>query len=164
MIMTLPKTRKVLLIIGLGLLLLQLPWFFVVQTMVNRTELKTTATVIRIESTDAHCTGDRQGRSDPTCDHSLQQYPVYEYYDATGKRHEQDDRFFGAYKQNNPLRRLFWKEVGDTATAYYTQEKPQEVLFMASPLAYTAWLIPLYIAGPVFIALAMLVIVQKLKK
>ena len=158
-----PKTQKILLIIGAGLLLLQLPWFFIVQSLVEKTQTRTVATVIRIEGTDAGCTGDQQGRSDPTCDHSQRQYPVYEYFDKSGKRYEQDDRFFGEYKQNNPLRRLFWKDVGDSVTAYYTNNKPQEVLFMAGPLAYTAWFIPLYLAAAPLIAAGVLRVFKKLK-
>ncbi len=34
----------------------------------------------------------------------------------------------------------------DVVAAYYTPDKPEEVLFMASVLAYTAWIIPLYFA------------------
>jgi len=162
--MSAPKAQKILLIIGVGLLLIQLPWFLVVQAIVNKTQTKTTATVTRIESEDAGCNGDRPGRPDPTCDHSPREYAVYEYHDNTGKKYEQDDRFFGEYKRNNPLRGLFWKDVGDKVTAYYTKDKPQEVLFMAGPLAYTAWLIPLYIAIPTFIALGVISIIQKSKK
>ncbi|HET7640451.1 MAG TPA: hypothetical protein VFK47_17125, partial [Ktedonobacteraceae bacterium] len=84
--MTVLKAQKIILIIGTGLLVIQLPWFFVIQSIVNKTQIKTTATVIRIESKDAGCTGDGPGRPDPTCDHSPREYPVYEYYDKTGKR------------------------------------------------------------------------------
>ncbi len=157
------KAQKILLTVSTVILFVQLPWFFVVQAIVNRTQTKTSATVIRIESKDAGCTGDRIGRPDPTCDHSLRQYPVYEYYDVTGKRYEQDDRFFGEYKQNNPIRSLFWKNVGDKVTAYYTKDKPQEVLFMTGPLAYTAWLIPLYLAIPTFIAYVVIMAINKYK-
>lgn len=162
--MTLPKSQKILLIISIGLLLIQLPWFFVIQSIVNKSQVKTIATVIRIESNDAGCTGDRPSRPDPTCDHSPREYPVYEYYDNSGKRYEQDDRFFGEYKRNNPMRELFWKDVGDKVNAYYTKDKPQEVLFMAGPLAYTAWLIPFYIAIPVFTAFGVVFVINKLKK
>lgn len=162
--MALPKTQKILLIIGVGLLLIQLPWFFAIQSIVNTSQVKTVGTVIRIESKDAECTGDRPGRPDPTCDHSPREHPVYEYYDSSGKRYEQDDRFFGEYKRNNPLRGLFWKDVGDKVTAYYPKDKPQEVLFMAGPLAYTAWLIPFYIAIPVFAAFGAILVINKLKK
>jgi hypothetical protein len=162
--MSLPKARKILLVIGVGLLLVQIPWFLVIQAIVNKTQVKTVATVIRIESKDAGCTGDRPDRPDSTCDHSPREYPVYEYTDASGKRYEQDDRFFGEYKQNNPIRGLFWKDVGDKVTAYYTKDKPQKVLFMAGPLAYTAWLIPLYVSIPILIAMITLVIIQKLRK
>ncbi len=162
--MVIPKAQKILLVIVVGLLIIQLPWFLVIQSVINNTQAKTTATVIRIESKDAGCTGDRPGRSDPTCDHSPREYPVYEYYDSSGKKYEQDDRFFGEYKQNNPIRGLFWKEVGDKVTAYYTKDKPLEVIFMAGPPAYTVWLIPLYVAIPVLIAATALVIIQKLRK
>lgn len=159
-----PTSRKILLIIGIGLLIIQLPWYFVIQSIVSKTQTKTTATVIRIESIDAGCTGDRPSKPDPTCDHSPREYPVYEYFATSGKRYEQDDRFFGEYKQNNPLRVLFWKDIGDKVTANYTKDKPQDVLFMAGPLAYTAWLIPLYFAVPVLIAFGVLIVIQRLKK
>jgi len=131
--------------------------------MVNKTQTKTTATVIRIASRDARCTGDRPDRADPTCDHSPREYPVYEYYDSSGKRYEQDDRFLGEYKQNNPLRSLFWKGVGDKTTAYYTKDKPHKVTFMAGPLAYAAWLVPLYVALHTLLIAGALVILQKLR-
>jgi|GEM_PF-2471636 len=159
-----PKVRKIILIIGCALLVIQLPWFFVVQAMVTKSRVKTTATVIGIVSEDAGCTGDTAARADSTCDHSARQYPVYAYTDASGHRHEQDDRFFGEYKQNNPLRGLFWKDVGDTVTAYYSKDKPQQVLFMAGPLAYTAWLIPLYSALTLFGGMGIIYAIQKLKK
>ncbi len=162
--MTIPKAKKILMIFGLGLIVIQLPWYLVVQSIVNKTQTKTTATVIRIESKDAGCTGDKSSRPDLTCDHSPREYPVYEYSDASGARYEQDDRFFGEYKQNNPLRGLFWKDIGDKVDVYYTKDKPQEALFMAGPLAYAAWLIPLYIAAPVLIATGFLFVIQRLKK
>lgn len=161
--MTLKRTQKILLIIGVALLAIQLPWYYAVQAYTNKTQTKTTATVIRIVSEDSGCTGDRPGRLDPTCDHSPREYPVYEYYDDSGQRYEQDDRFFGEYKQNNPIRGLFWKEIGDSVTAYYTTDKPEEVIFMAGPLAYTAWIIPLYLAIPTFIAGGVITIVNKYK-
>jgi hypothetical protein len=160
---TLKKAQKILLITGLVLLVNQPPWYFGVQAFVNKTQTRTTATVIRIESEDARCTGDRPGRPDPTCDRSPREYPVYEYYDKTGKRYEQDDRYFGEYKQNNPIRGLFWKEVDETVTAYYTTGKPEEVLFMASPLAYTAWLIPLYLAIPTIITGSIIATINRYK-
>jgi len=147
--MNVRKTKKVLSVAVLLLLLVQLPWYLVVQQIVNKTQTKTTATVIRIESKKTICTGDRSNRLDPTCDRSPREYPIYEYFDESGNRLEQNDEFFGEYKQNNPLRVLFWREVGDTVPAYYTKDKPEEVVFMAGPLAYTAWLIPLYLALPV---------------
>lgn len=157
--MTLPKARKILLILGLVLLLVQLPWFFVVQHMVNTSEVKTTATVIRIESSGSNCT-----ETTNLCDHSPREYPVYAFYDTAGHRQQQDDRYFGEYKQHNPLRALFWKNVGDKVTAYYPKDRPDQVLFMAGPLAYSAWLIPLYIAIPVFFAAGVLYVIQKLRR
>jgi len=154
------KVRKFLLLAGVCLLLIQLPWFFVVQAIVNRTQTKVTATVVRIENMENGCTG-RYRRS--FCDRSPRQYPVYEYFDESGQRYEQDDRFFGEYKQNNPLRKVFWKEVGETVPAYYTNNKPGEALFMGGPFSYAAWLIPLYVAVIVFIAFAALVLVNKLR-
>lgn len=162
----LSKAQRILLIIGIVLLVIQLPWFFIVQSIVDKTQTKTVATVIRIESMGAGCTGSPSYKRqiDLTCDHSQREYPVYQYYDTSGARHEQDDRFFGEYKRNNPLRGLFWKDVGDTATAYYTKDKPKEVIFMAGPFAYTAWLVPLYVATPMLIASGALVVIQKLRK
>jgi hypothetical protein len=139
------KTHKVLTLI-IGLLVLQVPWYVVIQLYANKTQVKTTATVIRLDKAAADCTGDRRGRPDPTCDHSDRVFPVYEYFDQSGHRYEQDDQYFGEYKENNPLGFLR-KDVGDKVPAYYTKDKPQEVLFMASPYAYTAWLVPLYIAS-----------------
>lgn len=123
---------------------------------------KTTATVIRIGGIDASCTGDRSGRRDFTCDHSQRLYPVYEYFDSHGQRYVQDDRYFGEYKQGNPLGKLFLKQVGDKVTAYYTHDKPQEVLFMASLYAYAAWLIPVYFAATLFLVLGAIPIARKL--
>lgn len=158
------KAQKILLVIGVVLLVIQLPWYIVVQAYANKTQYKTIATVIRIDSQATRCTGDRLGRPDSTCDHSDRLYPVYEYFDQQGKRHEQDDRFFGEYKENNPLGKLFLKKVGDKVPAYYTKDRPQEVVFMASPYAYTAWYTPLYIAIPVFIAFGIVFVINRLKK
>ena len=160
--MTKANVQKNLLLAGISLLVLQIPWFFGAQLLAAKQMTKTTATVIRIDGTHTTCTGDSSRRYDLTCDHSQQLYPVYEYTDAQGHRYVQDDKYFGAYKQNNPLGKLFLKHVGDKVTAYYTHNKPEEVLFMASPYAYTAWFIPAYIALPVFLILGMIPIVRKL--
>ena len=160
--MKIPKGHKLILVIGAGLLVLQVPWFFVMQAIVGKTQTKTVATVIRIESREAGCTGDQAGRVDPTCDHSARQFPVYGYYDAAGRRHEQDDKSFGEYKTNNPLRKLFWKDVGAKVPVYYTTDKPQEALFMAGPLAYTPWLVPLYLAVPMLAVWLIFYIVNKI--
>jgi hypothetical protein len=162
--MTLQKSQKILLVTGLVLLAVQLPWYFVVQAFVNKTQVQTTATVIRIESAGAGCSGDRVGRPDPTCDHSQKEYPVYEYFDKAGNKYEQDDKFFGEYKKNNPLRGLFWKDVGERVKAYYTEDKPKEVLFMAGPLAYAAWLLPLYIAAPTLITAGIITLILRNKR
>ena len=158
------KAHKILLIIAAGFLLLELPWFFVAQLIANRTMTKTEATVIKIVTLDSGCPDAPGRRQNYLCDHSDRQYPVYEYFDKSGKRYEQDDRFFGEYKERNPLRILFWKDIGDKVTAYYTNDKPQEVLFMAGPAAYTAWIIPLYLAIPVFIVAVVFYIKNKLSK
>jgi hypothetical protein len=138
--MTAQKVQKIAFIVWVTLVALQVPWFIGAQILVGKTEVRTTATVVRIANADANCTSTR------LCDRSSRLYPVYEYFDQQGKRHEQDDRFFGEFKQNNPLRSIFAKQVGDVVTAYYTPNKPDEVLFMASLWAYTAWIIPSYFA------------------
>src|SRR4051812_12656731 len=115
------KAQKILQIVGMVLLVIQLPWYFVIQAFVNKTQNKTTATVIRIERQPSVCSGDRYGRLDPSCDHSDRLYPVYEYFDIHGKRYEQGDRFFGEYKKGNPLGKLFLKKVGDKVPVYYTK-------------------------------------------
>ena len=97
--MALRKIQKILLIAGVALVVVQVPWYFAVQAYVNKTQNRTTATVVKIVSMDAGCTGDWIGRPDPTCDHSPREYPVYEYYDDRGQKHQQDDRFLGEYKQ-----------------------------------------------------------------
>lgn len=163
-IMTIIKLRKVLLAAGITLFAIQLPWFVVVQTLVNRSQIKTTATVIRIERNDAGCTGDKFRRIDPTCDHSYRLFPVYEYYDNSGKRYEQDDRFLGEYKENNPLRSIFGKNVGDKTTAYYSKDKSQEVLFMSGPFSYAAWLIPIFIALPALVLFIVISVYIRLKR
>src|SRR5581483_9950723 len=126
--------QKILLPIGVGLLALEIPWFVVTQLLVSHSQVKTTATVIRLDHSDANCTGDAIYGYDRTCDHSDVIYPVYAYRDSTGKRHIQDDRYFGAFKQNNPLGKIFRKKVGDTVTAYYSKNNPGSALFMASTL------------------------------
>jgi hypothetical protein len=161
--MRIHKARKILLIIGIVLIIVQLPWYVAVQTYAGKTQARTTATVIRLDRKEPGCTGDTYIRPDRTCDHSDRLYPVYEYFDLTGKRYEQDDRFFGEYKEDNPLGKFLQKHVGDTVTAYYTRGKPQEVIFMAGPVAYTAWLLPLYLALPVFIAFAVCYVISRLR-
>jgi len=99
-------------------------------------QVRTTATVIRIDRSDAGCTGDRPYRQDPTCDHSDRLVPVYEYYDLQGNRYEQDDRFFGEYKENNPLIGLLGVELGDEVPAFYTEDNPEQILFMSSIVSW----------------------------
>ena len=162
--MNLNKFRNLLVISIIVLFGIQLPWYFVVQYIVNKTQTKTIATVIRIEIKDAGCSGDLRSKYSVTCDHSKRRYPVYEYFDSTGKKYEQDDRFFGQYKQNNPLKKLLLKKVGDKVPAYYTKNKPQEVLFMASPFAYTAWLIPLYVSFAALVLTGIITFIIKYKQ
>lgn len=158
------KIQKILFIAGTALIIAQMPWYIAVQAYVNKTQVKTSATVIRIDRKDAGCTGDRAGRPDQTCDHSDRLYPVYEYFDQHGVRHEQDDKFLGEYKENNPLGQLFLKRVGDEVPAYYTKDKPEEVVFMASPYAYTAWLLPLYLAITTVVVWGIVFVINKFKK
>jgi hypothetical protein len=89
---------------------------------------------------------------------------VYRYTDQQGQRHEHDDRYLDAFKQNNPLGKLFLKQVGDTVPAYYTKDKPDDVTFMASAAAYTAFLIPLYLAVPVLAAYGIALVIPRLDK
>lgn len=138
--MTAKKVQKIAFIAWVALCILQVPWFIGAQILVSKTQIKTTATVVWISNVGSGCTGRN------LCDRSSRLYPVYEYFDQQGSRHEQDDRYFGEFKQNNPLRGILGKEVGDKVTAYYTPDKPEEVLFMASLLAYTAWIVPSYLA------------------
>ena len=154
------KERKLLLIILGILLLIQLPWYFVVQAIVDKTQVKTVATVIAIGHEAANCTGDAyaQDGHDPTCDHSDRLYPIFSYVDQSGKKHVQSDQFFGEYKQDNPVGKLFGKKVGEKVTAYYSKNQPDKPLFMDSLLAYTAWLIPIFIAILVFVAYVALLI------
>jgi hypothetical protein len=135
------KSGFVLFCIAGSLLVLQIPWFFGATVLAGKQMTKTTATVIRIDESGSGCGGSRM-----LCDRSNVLVPVYEYFDESGKRYEMDDRYFGAFKRNNPFRPLFGKDVGDTVAAYYPPDNPEQVLFMASLLAYTAWLIPLYLA------------------
>lgn len=155
------KVQKILLVTGFVLLAVQIPWFFAAQLLASKSQVKTTATVVRIESNGNDCTANSR-RS--LCDRSDKQYPVYEFFDEHGTRYEQDDRFFGEYKENNVLGKLFLKQVGDTTTAYYSPGKPQEVLFMASLFAYSAWIIPSYFAALVFLALGLLFLHRKLRE
>ncbi len=158
------KWRRRLPKIFLALLIIQIPWFAAVDMIANATSIRTTATVIRLESQDANCTGDQPGVPDWTCDHSDRLYPVYEYYDEEGVRYELDDRFFGEYKENNPLAKLFLKQPGDQVTAYYSEDNPGGALFMSTPLAYTAWLIPIYASVPVLFVYAVWTLLPKLDK
>jgi hypothetical protein len=142
------KIQKVLCIIGIALLVIEIPWFIVTQIIADKTQTRTTATVIRVDHTAANCTGDSGARPDPTCDHSDILYPVFEYYDKQGMRHVQSDQYLDGFKQNNPLGKIFGHQVGDTVTAYYTNGKPDQIVFMDGLLAYSAWLIPLFLAIP----------------
>lgn len=150
--------KKIVIGIGLGLLVVQVFWFIGVQAYANRTLIKTTATVVRVERQYSGC-----AVSQKFCDRSDRLFPIYEYFDQSGKRYLQDDRFFGEYKQNNPLRKIFGKEVGDTVTAYYTNDNPKDVIFMASLTAYTAWLIPLYLSLPFLMVGLVLFLLDKKK-
>ena len=158
--MSFVKAEKILKIICLTLLVVQIPWYVTVQIIVNRTQSKTTATVISVQRKSSGCPFTRNN----ICDGSDKLIPVYEYYDSKGTRHEVDDRFFGEFKQNNPLRIIFGKEKGDKVTAYYTKTKPDEVLFMTGPFAYTAWLIPLYLTIVLSIPLTILYFINRTRK
>lgn len=127
-----PITPKILIIISIILVAVQVPFYLYGM----KDQVKTTATVIRINRSGAGCTGDRPYREDPTCDHSDRLVPVYEYYDIKGDKYEQDDRFFGEYKENNPLRGLLGVEVGDEVPAFYTEDNPEQVLFMSSIVSW----------------------------
>jgi hypothetical protein len=134
-------TRTLFLVAGI-LLVIQIPWFFGATAIADKQMVKTTATVIRVDSVYV-------GRGSARSVSGKTLIPVYEYYDRAGNRYEIDDRYFGSFKENNPLRGLFLKQVGDKATTYYPPEAPDQPLFMASLLAYSAWIIPLYLTIPV---------------
>lgn len=162
MIMKLQKTEKVLRIIVLGLLVLQLPWYFLAGWYVSKEMTKTTATVVGYLSGNANCTGDRPGRPDWTCDHSARMRPVYEYHDEAGNRLELDSGHLGEFKANNPLRRFFHKPVGGQVTVYYNKGEPYAATFMDSPFAYAGWLLPLYAALHFAVPLAAVYAIRKL--
>jgi hypothetical protein len=153
--MTARRIQKITFMAWVGLFILQVPWFIGAQMLVGKTQVKTTATVVRISSAGPGCTS-------RVCDHSSRLYPVYEYFDRQGTRHEQDDRYFGEFKQANPLRGIFGKEVGDKVTAYYTPDRPEEVLFMTGPLAYSAWILPSYFASAALLVWAGAIVLQKI--
>lgn len=157
-----PKTPKILIIISLLLVVVQIPFYL----YGIKDQVKTTATVIRIDRSGAGCTGDRPGRPDPTCDHSDRLVPVYEYFDSDGNRYEQDDRFFGEYKENNPLRRVFGVEVGDEVPAFYTESNPEQVLFMSS---IASWMTSVFLPATAgillgFVGIVWLLITDKMKQ
>lgn len=151
------NNKRILLVLG-ALIVIQSVWFLVVQRIVDSTQLRTTATVIRIDERGSSCSG--RG----PCDGSNILIPVYEFYDTSGKRHEKSDRYFGEYKKANPLRILFGKKVGDTATTYYEKDKPEEALFMANPLAYAAWLLPLYAVIFSFVVYVVIKVFRRLRR
>lgn len=155
------KAAKILLIIAGILIAIQLPWFLVIQTIVNKTQIKTKATVIRIDKKETVCTGDRAGRLDRTCDHSDIVFPVYEFFGPDGTRYEKSDEYLGEYKENNPLWKIFGREIGETATVYYEASKPETAVFMTGLPAYTAWLIPLYLSFPVLISSGVLFLISR---
>lgn len=125
--MRISKHTKRIVIALLVFILVQTIWFAVAQHQITKTNSKATGTVISIEYRSKYGN-----------------YPVYEFYDRSGKRHEIDDLFFGSYKSSNPLQSILLKKVGQTATIYYPPNDPEAGLVMASLLAYTAWLIPTY--------------------
>jgi len=128
-----------LLIIAVVLLLLQIPWYAAIQLIVDKTLVKTMATVISEGHYSSGCT-------ESLCDHSAVIAPIYAYKAENGKTYTQSDQYLGGYKQNNPLIHLFGRKVGDKVTAYYSKDNPNGATFMTGPLAYTAFLIPLYFA------------------
>ncbi len=152
------KKNKALVVLSI-LFVVQAVWFGVVEYFVNKSQTKTTATVIRIENVGNTC--NFIGRS--LCDSSDLLYPVYEYYDLNGKRYVKDDRYLGEFKKNNPLRLIFGKQVGDKVTAYYTSDKPEEISFMGGIFSYVAWFIPLYITVIVLIGWCILYLLSRLK-
>ena len=156
--MTTIKIQRLVRTACIILLLIQVPWYIAIQIIVNKTQSKTTATVINVERKTSSCPYTRNN----ICDGSDKLIPVYEYFDTQGIRHEVDDRYFGEFKQNNPLRIIFGKEKGDKVPAYYTKGKPEEILFMTGPFAYTAWLVPIYLIITLTLPLAGLYIYNKL--
>ncbi len=154
-----PKSLKILLALVICLLLLQLPWFFIAQAIVNKTQTKTTATLIRYDSRPSNC----RPRS-TFCDPSVILYPVFEYYDTQGNRLEGDGKYLSEFKKANPLRFIFAEDVGDKVTAYYTPDKPSEVLFMTGIFAYPFWLIPLFLALPLLAVSGVLYMVYRFRR
>jgi hypothetical protein len=162
--MTSRKAQKVLLIIGTALLVIEIPWYIVIQVIVDHTQTRTTAVVIQMSRTDTICTGDTPLQNDPTCDHSYLVYPVFAYHDQQGKRYVKSDQYLDGFKQNNPLGKLFGHHVGDKVTAYYTNGKPDQVVFMDGLLARTAWIIPLFLAIPALLIGFILYLVNRFSK
>ncbi len=107
----------------------------------NQEAYKTTATVIRIDRERSYCPP-RQG----FCSRADALYPVYQYYDQRGNVHIASNRYLESYKEDNPLRLIDGKKVGDKVTAFYGKDDPKRVDFISGIPIYFVLLLPISLA------------------
>lgn len=134
------KKHKVMLIILGVAIILEFPWYHYVIHRENQGAFKTTATVIRIDRERSYC----PPRS--FCSRADELYPVYQYYDQQGNVHIVDNRYLESYKEDNPLRLIDGKKVGDKVTAFYGKDDPKRVDFISGAPMYFALLLPISLA------------------
>lgn len=140
------RFRRICVAIFLVFLVVQVVWYTAAWHSVKHNATKTTATVVSLGVGSSTCHSN-------LCDHSVERYPVYEYKDTKGQTHRYEDKFFNAFKDGNPLRPIFGKEVGDTVDLYYNNDHPDQATVMSSLWpTVTLWL-PL-LAGMVLLVAA----------
>lgn len=141
--MKLPQKRwqRIAIISFLMSILLTGPWVAFVQTTLERDNYKTTARVVRHESVRSTCYGYR----DYFCDRSDTLYPIYEYRTHEGKVFTTDRTYLGEVKENNLLKPLLIKDVGDEVTLYYDKNNHEQATVIAGFEMVGVYFLPLYI-------------------
>lgn len=136
--------KKIL--IGLAVLMvLQISWLIFCNNYYSTGYVKTTATVVDLGYY-------RQGA-----------YPVYEYFDASGKQYIVSDKYSGAMNKANILYPIFGSEIGDRVTLYYDKDNPSEFDALAGVWTFAVLFLPVFAVMLPVLFTAVILFVFKLK-
>lgn len=126
-------------------MVLQIAWLVFLGNYFNSNYVKTTAKVVDLGYV-------RDGT-----------YPVYEYFDTSGKRHVAEDRYSGAMGRDNPLYFIFGSELGDEVALYYDENSPENFNAIAGVWTYAVIFLPLFVVALPLFFTAVILIVFKIR-